>query len=99
MGSEKGGETWAILLSLLYTAKLHHLNVFAYLKEVIERTCDTPVTELESFLPDVRKKTHAYEASPPLGRTRDNPTRTSITITLPKPCHAQGGGCRRPDTY
>jgi len=62
MGSEKGGETWAILSSLLYTAKLHHLNVFAYLKDVIERIGDTPVTELEQFLPDVWKKSHVKES-------------------------------------
>ena len=41
LGSEKGGETWAILSSLLYTAKPHELNLFAYLQDVIERISDT----------------------------------------------------------
>jgi transposase len=62
MGSEKGGETWAILSSLLYTAKLHELNLFAYMKDVIERIGDTPISELEQFLPDVWKKAHIKAA-------------------------------------
>jgi transposase len=61
MGSENGGETWAILSSLLYTAKLHKLDLFAYLKDVIERIGDTPVSELEQFLPDVWKEVHAKD--------------------------------------
>lgn len=61
LGSEKGGETWAILSSLLYTAKLHKLNLFAYMSDVMERIGGTPVTELEQFLPDVWKKAHAKE--------------------------------------
>lgn len=63
MGSPKGGETWAILSSLVYTAKLHRLNLFAYMKDVIERIGGMQESQLEQFLPDVWKKAHACEAS------------------------------------
>jgi hypothetical protein len=36
-GNEGGGETWAILASLLNTAKLHGVDPQAYLTDVVER--------------------------------------------------------------
>jgi hypothetical protein len=36
-GDEGGGETWAILASLLNTAKLHGVDPEAYLADVLER--------------------------------------------------------------
>jgi transposase len=36
-GSEGGAESWAILASLINTAKLHELDPHAYLADVLER--------------------------------------------------------------
>jgi hypothetical protein len=36
-GNEGGGETWAILASLLNTAKLHGVDPQTYLTDVVER--------------------------------------------------------------
>jgi hypothetical protein len=36
-GSEGGAESWAILASLVNTAKLHELDTQAYLADVLER--------------------------------------------------------------
>ena len=36
-GSEGGAESWAILASLVNTAKLHELDPQAYLADVLER--------------------------------------------------------------
>ncbi len=36
-GSEGGAESWAILASLVNTAKLHELDPQAYLTDVLER--------------------------------------------------------------
>jgi len=46
----------------VYTAKLHNLNLFAYMKDVIERIGGMQESQLEQFLPDVWKKAHACEA-------------------------------------
>lgn len=54
-GSERGGRTWAKLASLLYSAKLHGLNPWEYLKDVIERIGDMKLSELGCLLPDVWK--------------------------------------------
>lgn len=64
-GSDRGGETWAVITSLLYSAKLHKLNPFIYLKDVLERIADTPISELEQFLPDVWKREHGNAAGQP----------------------------------
>jgi transposase len=58
-GSDQGGGTWAVITSLLYSAKLHKLNLFVYLKDILTRIGDTPVSEMEQFLPDVWKREHA----------------------------------------
>jgi len=49
VGSEKGGETWAVLTSVTYTAKLHGLNLYAYMQDVIGRIGETRLSELEQF--------------------------------------------------
>lgn len=63
-GSEQGGETAAVWVSLMYSAKLHKLDLFAYAKDVLERISTTPVSELEQFLPDVWKRTHGSAGEP-----------------------------------
>lgn len=51
-GNDGGGETAAILYSLIASARRHELDPFAYLRDVLARIGDTPVGELEQFLPD-----------------------------------------------
>ena len=52
-GSEGGAETWAVLASLINTAKLHDLDPQTYLSDVLERIVagDTPVNRLDELLP------------------------------------------------
>ena len=58
-GSDRGGQTWATLTGLIYSAKLHRLNPFAYMKDVLTRIADTRINDLDQFLPDVWKREHA----------------------------------------
>jgi transposase len=50
-GSDDGGERAASIYSLLGTAKLNDLNPEAYLRYVLERIADHPITEIDDFLP------------------------------------------------
>jgi len=56
VGSERGGKTYATLTSLIYSAKLHKLDLFAYLRDVFTRLPGTPISKLEQFIPDVWKQ-------------------------------------------
>ena len=51
--SEGGGESWAILASLINTAKLHELDPQTYLTDVLERIVSgqTKVNALSELLP------------------------------------------------
>jgi transposase len=57
VGSEEGGERTAIILTIVSSAHRHDLDVWAYLRDVLERlaTGDCPLREL---LPDVWKASH-----------------------------------------
>ena len=52
-GSDGGGETWAILASLINSAKLHNLDPQTYLADVLERIVSgrTKVNALHELLP------------------------------------------------
>ena len=52
-GSDGGAESWAIVASLIQTAKLNDVGPFAYLRDVLERIVSgrTKATELSSLLP------------------------------------------------
>lgn len=52
-GSDRGAEHWAIAVSLIQTAKLHGLDPFAYLKDVLERMVSgrTKAHDLDQLLP------------------------------------------------
>jgi len=50
-GSDDGGERAANIFSLLGTAKLNGLNPEAYLRYVLERIADHPITKIDDFLP------------------------------------------------
>lgn len=51
-GSDHGGQTAAILNSLIATCKRLHTDPFAYLRDVFERIAAHPKNRLEDLLPD-----------------------------------------------
>lgn len=50
-GSERGGHAAAVAFSLIETAKLNHVEPYAWLRDVLQRINDHPVTRLEELLP------------------------------------------------
>lgn len=52
-GSDGGAESWAVIASLIQTAKLNEVEPFAYLRDVLERIVSgrTKASELSSLLP------------------------------------------------
>ena len=50
-GSNAGGERAAAMYSLIETAKLHGLDPEGYLRHVLERTADHPVSRVGDLLP------------------------------------------------
>ena len=50
-GSDKGGERAANILSLIETAKLNDLDPEAYLRDVLTRISDYPITKIADLLP------------------------------------------------
>jgi transposase len=51
-GSDGGAARWAVVASLLTTAKLNDVEPFAYLKNVLERMCSGhPMSRLDDLLP------------------------------------------------
>ena len=51
-GSDGGAERWAIVVSLLATAKLNDVEPFSYLRDVLERLSDGhPMSQLDDLLP------------------------------------------------
>ena len=63
-GSDGGAESWAILASLIQTAKLNDVEPFAYLRDVLERIVSgkTRANELSSLLPWAWKASQAQAA-------------------------------------
>lgn len=51
-GSDRGGETAAILTSLIITCKRNRIDPFAYLKDVFARISAHPMSRLDDLLPD-----------------------------------------------
>lgn len=51
-GSDNGGQTAAILLTITQSAKRQGLNAFTYLKDIIARISDHPANQLHQLLPD-----------------------------------------------
>jgi transposase len=58
-GSDNGGHTAAVLSSLVASAKRHHIDPFAYLRDVFARISAHPQNRLEEFLPDKWKAAQA----------------------------------------
>src|SRR3954463_16564479 len=51
-GSDGGAERWAIVVSLLATARLNDVEPFSYLRDVLERLSDGhPMSRLDGLLP------------------------------------------------
>ena len=51
-GSDGGADRWAIVASLLATAKLNDVEPYAYLKDVLERmTYGHPMSQIDDLLP------------------------------------------------
>ena len=51
-GSDNGGRTAAVLSSLIATCKRHHIDPFAYLRDVFARISAHPQSRLAELLPD-----------------------------------------------
>jgi hypothetical protein len=51
-GSDGGADRWAIVCSLITTAKLNNVEPYVYLKDVLERmTHGHPMGQLDDLLP------------------------------------------------
>src|SRR5271169_1895658 len=63
-GSDGGAESWAVIASLIQTAKLNDVEPFAYLRDVLERIVSgkTKVNQLSSLLPWAWKHSQASTA-------------------------------------
>ena len=51
-GSDNGGTTAAILFSFIATCERHRVNPFEYLRDVLSRIAQTPMSKLPELLPD-----------------------------------------------
>lgn len=51
-GSEEGGKTAAIILSLIESCKRLGINPFEYLKDVLTRFPSAKTSQIDDFLPD-----------------------------------------------
>lgn len=57
VGSEEGGDRTAVILTVIASAHRHDLDVWAYLRDVLERLAKGDC-DLEQLLPDVWKRNH-----------------------------------------
>lgn len=62
-GSPRGGQTAAILSSLTSTCRRHNINPQAYLTQLLANLPDTPVSQLDQWLPDQWATTYATPPS------------------------------------
>jgi transposase len=51
-GSDNGGNTAAVLFTLIATCRRHKVEPFAYLRDVLTRIAATTLDQLDSFLPN-----------------------------------------------
>ena len=51
-GSDNGGNTAAVLFSLIATCQRHEVDPFAYLRDLLTRLAAAPLSQLDAFLPD-----------------------------------------------
>lgn len=50
-GSDGGGQSAAVIYSLIGTARLNDIEPFAYLHTVFERIADHPINRIDELLP------------------------------------------------
>ncbi len=50
-GSKKGAECIAVIYSLIGTCKMHNVNPYEWLKDVLNRIQDHPINRIEELLP------------------------------------------------
>ncbi len=50
-GSDGGGQSAAVICSLIGTARLNGIEPFAYLRTVFERIADHPINRIDELLP------------------------------------------------
>ena len=63
LGSDKGGQTAAVLFSFTATCKHLGIDTFAYLRDVLERLPTHPPDRLEELLPHQWQAARSSEAS------------------------------------
>ena len=66
-GSENGGKTMAVLLTLVSSCQRHGHDPFVYLRDVLERLPDHPRDRLAELLPDRWSPPKPADASQPEG--------------------------------
>jgi transposase len=60
-GSDNGGKTAAVLMSLCTTCKAWDIDPFAYLRDVLDRVSTQPMSRIEELLPDRWKPAESGE--------------------------------------
>lgn len=55
VGGERGGRTAAILISVVQSCKLHGVEPWAYIRDVLDRVSTHPARRIEELLPDAWK--------------------------------------------
>jgi transposase len=65
LGSDRGGRTAAILMSLCASCKRVGVDPLAYLRDVLERISTHPARRIEELLPDCWHALRQAEAAPP----------------------------------
>jgi hypothetical protein len=63
-GSDNGGQTAAILFSFIATCERHTVNPFEYLRDVLDRIAETPLSKLAELLPHRWKATNTPPVLP-----------------------------------
>ena len=65
-GSDGGGDSAAVIYTLLGTAELNEINPQAYLRHVLERIADHPINRVDELLPwVVAERLHREAVQPP----------------------------------
>ena len=53
LGAESGGQTIAVISSLIASCRRHNVDPQAYLQTVIQRLTENPATDPATLMPDV----------------------------------------------
>ncbi len=63
-GSVAAAHAAAVWMSLIQTCRLHDIDPFEYLKDVLTRLPSTPTSQIDQFLPDVWKADREQRSNP-----------------------------------